>query len=164
MIILGIDPGTANTGFGVISKIQNPKSKTRNKLRCLDYGLIQTDPNLSPAERLKKLNNDLNKIIKKYNPKVFAVENIYFFKNLKTAMPVSQAKGVILLTAAKKRIPVYEFTPPQVKMTVAGYGRADKKQIQGAVKFLLNLKELPRPDDAADALAIAICYTISHQG
>jgi crossover junction endodeoxyribonuclease RuvC len=149
MIILGIDPGTATTGFGIIEK--------GKKLKCLAYGLIQTSSSLPAAERLKILNNKLNKLIKKYKPGALAVENIYFFKNLKTAMPVSQAKGVILLTAAKKNIPVYEFTPLQAKMTVVGYGRAEKKQVQEMVKILLNLEKTPRPDDAADALAIAIC-------
>jgi crossover junction endodeoxyribonuclease RuvC len=149
MIILGIDPGTATTGFGVV--------KTGKNLKCLDYGLVQTNPSLSTAERLKKINNELNKLIKKYQPKAMAVESLYFFKNVKTAMPVSQAKGVILLTAAKKNIPVYEFTPLQAKMTVVGYGRAEKKQIQEMIKILLNLKKVPKPDDAADALAVAIC-------
>lgn len=157
MVILGIDPGTAHTGFGVVRKIQNLKSKNRNKIKCLDYGLIQTNPDLPTAERLKKINNELNKLIKKYKPKVLAVENVYFFKNLKTAMPVSQAKGVVLLTAAKKNIPVYEFTPLQVKMAVVGYGKAEKNQVQQMVKILLHLKKIPQPDDAADALAIAIC-------
>lgn len=154
---MGIDPGLANTGFGVVSKTPSPKSKNRNKIKCLGYGLIQTDSKLPSAERLKKINNELNKLIKKYKPRVLAVENVYFFKNLKTAMPVSQAKGVILLTAAKKNLPVYEFTPLQIKMAVVGYGRAEKKQIQSMVKVLLGLREIPKPDDAADALATALC-------
>ena len=123
MIIIGIDPGTATTGFAIIKKTKG----TKNKLETIDYGCIKTCPDFSPGERLKKINNELNKLIKKYKPSVLAVENIYFFKNLKTAMPVSQAKGVILLTAAKKKIPVYEFTPLQVKMAITGYGRAEKK-------------------------------------
>ena len=149
MIILGIDPGTASTGFGVIKKGE--------EIRCLSYGLIKTSPSLPAAERLKTLSNELNKLIKIHQPNILAVENIYFFKNLKTAMPVSQAKGVILLTAAKKKIPIYEFTPLQAKMTVVGYGKAEKKQVQEMVKIMLNLEEIPKPDDAADALAIAIC-------
>ena len=156
MIILGIDPGTARTGFGIIKK-----TKDKNKLKTIYYGCITTDSTLSDGKRLKIINDELNKLIKKYQPDILTVENVYFFKNLKTAMPVSQAKGVILLTAAKKKIPVYEFTPLQVKMTIVGYGRADKKQIQKIVKVLLNLKEVPRPDDAADALAIAICCAYS---
>ncbi len=150
MIITGIDPGTAATGWGVIKKV-------RKNLKCLGFGVIKTSPGFPDGERLKILNNELNKIIKKYKPKVMAVESLYFFKNLKTAMPVSQAKGVILLTAAKKKIPVHEFTPLQIKMAITGYGKADKKQIQKMVKTLLDLKELPRPDDAADGLAAAIC-------
>ncbi len=149
MIILGIDPGTATTGFGVI--------KHAKKLECLDYGTIQTNPSSSMPERLTILSDELNGLIKKYAPGMMAVENIYFFKNLKTALPVSQAKGVILLAAGKKRIPIKEFTPLQVKMAVAGYGRAEKKQVQKMIQCLLNLRELPEPDDAADALAVAVC-------
>lgn len=156
MIILGIDPGTANLGYGIVKKTRGKKSK----LEAIHYGCIKTSPDFSDGERLKKINNELNKLIKKYQPKVLAVENIYFFKNLKTAMPVSQAKGVILLTAAKKKIPVYEFTPLQVKMTVVGYGKAEKKQVQKMIQVLLNLKEFPKKDDAADALGVALCYAL----
>ncbi len=152
MIILGIDPGTASTGYGVIKK-----SKT---LECLGYNVIHTSPKMNAGDRLKVINNELSKVIKKYKPDVLAVENIYFFKNLKTAMPVSQAKGVILLTAAKKKIPVWEFSPPQIKLAVTGNGRADKKAVQEKIKEILRLKEIPKPDDAADALAIAVTYTI----
>lgn len=158
MIIIGIDPGTARTGFAVVSKISSSKSKNRNKLRCLDYGVIQTTPSLSPEARLKKLHLELSKLLNKYKPKILVVEKIYFFKNLKTAIPVSEAKGVILLTAAQKKIEVKEFTPLEVKMGISGYGRATKQQIQRMVKEILNLKELPKPDDAADALAIALYY------
>lgn len=150
MIILGIDPGTATTGYGIIKK-------AGNNLKVLDYGCITTSPDLFPGERLKRINNELNKLIKKYQPKVLAVENVYFFKNLKTAMPVSQAKGVVLLTAAKKKIPVYEITPLQMKMAITGYGKAEKKQVQEMLKVLLNMKEVPKLDDAADALGIALC-------
>ncbi len=156
MIITGIDPGTASTGFGIV-RVKKKKEGSKSNLKCLGYGVIKTDPSWGMPERLKKINNELNKIIKKYQPEVLAVENVYFFKNLKTAMPVSQAKGVILLTAAKKKLPVYEFTPLQVKMTIAGYGRAEKKQIQRMIKTLLQLEEIPKPDDAADALGVAIC-------
>lgn len=150
MIIIGTDPGTATTGYGIIKA-------TKKQLKCLDYGLIETDSSLETSERLRKINNELDKLIRKYKPDALAVENVYFFKNLKTALPVSQAKGVILLTAAKRGIPVYEFSPLQVKMGVCGYGRADKKQIQRMVKEILHLKEIPKPDDAGDALAIALC-------
>ena len=161
MIILGIDPGTATTGYGVIKKIRNPKSEIRNDLRCLGYGCIKTSPDLNDGDRLKKINQELNRIIKNYKPKILAIESIYFFKNLKTALPVSQAKGVVLLTAAKKKIPVYEITPLQVKMAISGYGRADKRQVQKMIKTILNLREIPKPDDAADALAVAVSYVNS---
>ena len=157
MVILGIDPGTATTGYGVVEKNKNSKIKIKNYLGCLDYGVIQTSPSLTPAERLQTLDDGLAKISKKYKPELLAVESLFFFKNLKTAMPVSQAKGVILLAAAKKNIKVRELTPLQVKMGIAGYGRAEKKQIQRIVQHLLSLKEMPKPDDAADALAVAIC-------
>jgi crossover junction endodeoxyribonuclease RuvC len=150
MIILGIDPGTATTGYGVIDY-------TKKKLTCLDYGVIQTPAKTDMGERLKQLNFDLNQIIKKYKPAMAAVESLFFFKNLKTAMPVSQARGVILLTLAKKNVPTIDFTPQQAKTSVTGYGKATKNQVQKMVKSILNLEEIPKPDDAADALAIAIC-------
>ncbi len=159
MVILGIDPGIANTGYGLI-KIKNRKLKTKNNLRCLDYGLIKTSPSFTTPDRLKKLSNELTKIIIKYQPEVMAVENIYFFKNLKTAMPVSQAKGVILLAAAKKKVPVEEFTPLQMKSMITKNGWASKIEVQKNVKRLLKLKEIPKPDDAADALGIAICSAL----
>jgi crossover junction endodeoxyribonuclease RuvC len=152
MIILGIDPGTASTGYGVIKK-----TKT---LKCLDYNVIHTTPNSCPGERLKKINNEISKIIKKYKPDVLAIENVYFFKNLKTAIPVSQAKGSILLTAAKKKVFVWESTPLQIKMVITGNGRAEKKEVQEKIKKMLKLKEIPKPDHAADALAAAMTYLI----
>lgn len=159
MIILGIDPGLATVGFGVIKKVKNEKAEV------IDYGCILTTPDLCPGDRLKIINNELSKLIKKHQPQVMAVENLFFFKNLKTVMPVSQAKGVILLAAAKKKIPVYEFTPLQMKMAITGYGRAEKKQVQRMIQTMLNLEEKPkdknkRKDDATDALGIALCYTI----
>ena len=156
MIILGIDPGTATTGFGVIKKDK--------KLSLIDYGLITTPADLSTAERLNKLHKELNSLINKYKPDIAAVEDIFFFKNLKTAIKVSQARGVILLAIAKKKIKLAEFTPLQVKQAVACYGRAEKLQVQKMVKTLLNLKEIPKPDDAADALAVAICCANSIKG
>ncbi len=150
MIILGIDPGTATTGYGLVEKIGRD-------LSCLDYGSIETSPCFSDAERLECLYDELSLLMRKTKPDVLAVEKLYFFKNSKTAMTVAQAKGVILLAGAKKRIPIFEFTPLQMKTVVAGYGRAEKSQIQKMVKVILNLKKIPRPDDAADALGIAIC-------
>lgn len=154
MVIFGIDPGTATTGYSIL---KTGKSK---KIKVIDYGCIKTSPDLTPGERLKIINSKLNKLIKEHQPRVLAVETIYFFKNLKTAMPVSQAKGVILFTAAKKKIPVYEFTPLQVKMAVTGYGKAEKKQVQKMMQVILGLKEFPKSDDAADALGIALCYIL----
>jgi len=149
MKILGIDPGTAIIGYGIINK--------GRRLELIDYGCIKTSANLSTAERLAVLSRELEKLLKKYKPSAVAVEDIFFFKNLKTAIKVSQARGVILFTAANSNIPIYEYTPLQVKQAVTTYGRAEKIQVQKMVKILLNLKEIPKPDDAADALAIAIC-------
>ncbi|MBU4284891.1 crossover junction endodeoxyribonuclease RuvC [Patescibacteria group bacterium] len=153
MIILGIDPGTAITGFGIIEK---SKIKSQ-KLKVIDYGCIKTTTNLSTAERLDKMYKELKTLIKKYKPEIVAVEDIFFFKNLKTAIKVSQARGVILLAIAQSKIRVAEYTPLQIKQAVACYGRAEKSQVQKMVKVLLDLKEIPKPDDAADALAVAIC-------
>lgn len=150
MIILGVDPGTATTGYGVIRK-------TPAKLEFICHGQIQTESNRPLAERLNEIDRQLARVIKKHQPVRVAVEDIFFFKNLKTAVAVSQARGVILARAAKMKIPVVEFTPLQIKQAVTSYGRADKTQVQKMVKLLLSLKEIPRPDDAADALAAAIC-------
>lgn len=152
MIILGIDPGTAITGYGVIKK------QPRNALSCVSYNCIYTDKKDTAQERLRILENGLNSVIRLHRPDVLAVETLYFAKNVKTAMSVAEARGVILLTAAKHKLPVYEFTPLQVKMAVTGYGRAEKKQVQRMVQQILNLPELPRPDDAADALGVAVAY------
>lgn len=152
MIIIGIDPGTANTGYGIIKK--------EKSLKCLDYNVIRTKPGVEPGERLRFINNEISKIIKQYQPDILAIEKLFFFKNLKTAIPVSQAKGSILLTAARKKLPVWEYTPLQIKLTVTGNGRADKKQVQKSLQKLLKLKEIPKPDDAADALAVAVTYLL----
>jgi crossover junction endodeoxyribonuclease RuvC len=149
-VILGIDPGIADTGFGLIEKLPG------GKIFCLAYGSIKTRAGMPMAERLEILNNELEKIIKKYQPALAAVEELFFQNNAKTAIMVGQARGVILLTCRKNKIPLTELTPLQVKQTIAGFGRADKQQVQKMVKLLLNLKEIPKPDDAADALAIAI--------
>ncbi len=150
-IILGIDPGIADTGFGVI------KLKKDGKLFCLEYGSIKTSPKEDLATRIEKLFVDLNKIIKKHKPDIISVEELFFNKNVKTALIVGQARGVVLLAAKTSRAKLVEFTPLQVKQAVSTYGRADKTQIQRMVKMILNLDEIPRPDDAADALAVAIC-------
>ncbi len=150
MIILGIDPGTATTGFGVIDK-QN------SVLRSIDYGVISTPKTLPMSNRLLIIYNDLKEIIQKYQPEVIAVEQLFFARNVTTAITVGQARGVVLLAAQKADIRLKEFTPLQVKQSVTGYGQATKNQIQQMVQKILKLKELPKPDDAADALAIAIC-------
>ncbi|MFH1129469.1 MAG: crossover junction endodeoxyribonuclease RuvC [Patescibacteria group bacterium] len=159
MIIIGIDPGTATIGYGVI---EESKVKSQ-KLKVIDYGCITTTPDFSTAERLEKLHSELEALIKKHKPDIVAVEDLFFFKNLKTAIKVSQARGVILLTIAQAKTRVAEYTPLQIKQAVASYGRADKNQVQKMVKVLLNLKEIPKPDDAADALAIAICCAHSQR-
>lgn len=160
MIILGIDPGTATTGYGVILA-KNLNCKARNNFKCLSYGSIKTSPTMTMPDRLKKINNELTKILKTHQPEIMVVESLYFFRNMKTAMPVSQAKGVILLAAAKKNIPVREFTPPQVKMLVAGSGKAEKIHVQNKIKSIFGMKKIPKPDDAADALAIALTYVFA---
>ncbi len=149
--ILGIDPGIADTGYGIISV--NEKSQ----LLCLEYGTIKTDPKKKLADRIEKLFNDLNIVIQKYQPDIIAVEELFFNKNVKTALIVGQARGVVLLAAKTSKAKLVEFTPLQVKQAVSTYGRADKLQIQKMVKLILNLEEIPKPDDAADALAVAIC-------
>ncbi|MDD4271285.1 MAG: crossover junction endodeoxyribonuclease RuvC [Patescibacteria group bacterium] len=148
--ILGIDPGIADTGFGIV-KIDN------NKLTCLGYGSIKTSAKLNLADRLEIINSELTKLIKKYKPDLIAIEELFFGNNVKTALIVGQARGVVVLTAKLNKINSVEFTPYQVKQAVSTYGHARKDQVQRMVKIILNLKELPRPDDAADALAIAIC-------
>lgn len=150
MIILGIDPGTATTGYGLIED-------KNGKLKIVDCGCICTKKSLAMPERLGLIAKNLKKIIKKYKPQAMAVENLFFFKNAKTAITVGQARGVILFIGENEKLEVLEYTPLQVKQAVVGYGRADKNQIQQMVKAILNLKTAPKPDDAADALAVAIC-------
>lgn len=155
MIILGIDPGTAIVGFGVI-KYEN------NLYETLTSGVIKTDPHQPDAERLEIIYLAIKKIIKKYHPNIVSVESLFYFKNQKTVMTVSQARGVILLAIQEEKIPIKEFTPLQVKQALTTYGRAEKEQLQKMVKLILNLDETPKPDDAADALACAItCSQLS---
>lgn len=150
MVILGIDPGTATTGFGVLES-------SRGKLNMIDYGRILTDAKLEMPQRLNLIGERLKKIITEYKPHVLAVEELFFFKNAKTVMSVGQARGVVLFIGKSMKLEVFEYTPLQVKQAVVGYGRAEKKQIQNMVKMILGLKSIPKPDDAADALAVAIC-------
>ncbi|MBT4722886.1 crossover junction endodeoxyribonuclease RuvC [Candidatus Falkowbacteria bacterium] len=149
-VILGIDPGYGRTGYGVIES-------EGSKLTSIDYGVIETSSGDEFLQRLKDLHKELQKIIKKHNPDLIAVEDLFFYNNAKTAIKVGQARGVILLTAVNANIQVHELTPLQVKQGICGYGQADKLQVQKMVKTVLNLKTIPKPDDAADALAIAVC-------
>ena len=154
MIILGIDPGFAITGYGVLEYCGN-------KFRLIDVGAITTDAGLELSDRLLILNTGLDALISKYKPDSMAVEELFFNTNVKTAIKVGHGRGVALLSAAKAGVKVYEYTPLQVKQSVVGYGRAKKEQVQQMVKVLLNLDKIPKPDDAADALAIAICHAHS---
>lgn len=154
MTILGIDPGTATTGYGVVKNIRG------NSIECISYNCITTGKEKKPGDRLVSLEKELLGVLQKYKPDAVVVERLYFFKNLKSVMPVSEARGVILLAIAKKKLPVFELTPLQVKMAVTGYGRADKKQMQRMVQQILKLPQLPKPDDAADALGLAIAGTL----
>lgn len=153
MIIIGIDPGTATTGFGIIEYNNSLKSE----FSILEFGVITTSKNDSDEQRLKTLFEDLNYLIKKYKPQSVGIEKLYFTNNQKTAMTVSQARGVIILAATLNGATINEFTPLQVKSTLCGYGKADKKQVQFMIKQTFGLKSVPKPDDAADALAIALC-------
>lgn len=150
MIILGIDPGATTIGYGLIKKT------AAKEIIFLEGGCLQIAPGQN-AEQLKELYSRLTDLIKKCRPSVVALEKIFFFKNAKTVISVSQARGVIMLAARLCHLPIFEFTPLQIKQAVTGYGRADKNQIQKMVQILLRLKEIPRPDDMADALAAAIC-------
>jgi crossover junction endodeoxyribonuclease RuvC len=156
MLTLGIDPGTATTGFGLITE-------KRDKLIFVGHGIITTSTKDSSQGRLRRIYTELKKIILEYKPGAIAVEKLFFGANSKTAIAVGQARGIVLLTAAEMKITVAEYTPLEVKMALTGYGRADKKQIQQMVKTLLGLSFLPKPDDAADALAIAICHLHSYK-
>ncbi|HTY91074.1 MAG TPA: crossover junction endodeoxyribonuclease RuvC [Methanocella sp.] len=154
MRILGIDPGIALTGFGVIDK-------EGVRIKAGSYGHISTESHTPVPDRLKILYDDMANIVQEYRPDVMAVEELFFNKNAKTAIIAAQARGVIILSAVNNDVKVVEYTPLQVKQAVIGYGRASKQQVQFMVKELLCLKEIPKPDDTADALAIAICHANS---
>jgi crossover junction endodeoxyribonuclease RuvC len=151
MIILGVDPGTATTGYGLVKK-------EGAKYTLIDYGVILTPAKTELHDRLDTIFDELTEIIKEHNPDEVVVEELFFATNAKTAISVGQARGVILLAAKKQGKVIAEYTPLEVKMAITGYGQADKKQIQQMVKAILALKEIPKPDDAADALAIALCH------
>jgi len=154
LVIMGIDPGFAITGYGIVKYIGN-------RFSMIDYGVIQTKAGIIFSQRLVTLYLKLEELIKKYSPQAIVVEELFFNKNIKTAITASHGRGVALLAAARSDADVYEYTPLQIKQAVAGYGRASKSQVQQMVKVLLNLPEIPRPDDAADGLAAAICHAHS---
>ena len=151
MRVIGIDPGTAIVGYGIIDY-------NKNKYSIVDYGVILTSKDLSNEERLEIVYNELNKILKKYKPEFMAIEDLFYFKNNKTVISVAQARGVILLAGKQNNIPISNYTPLQVKIGITGYGKAEKKQVQLMVQKFLGLSEIPKPDDAADALAICITH------
>ena len=154
MIILGIDPGYALVGFGVIEK-------TANSVRMLDYGVIETTKDERMCDRITKVHKGINLLIDKYKPDAFAIEELFFKNNQKTAINVAMARGVTLLAATQKMGSnnLFEYTPLQIKQALTGNGRAEKAQVQYMVKAILNLKNIPKPDDAADALAVALCHS-----
>lgn len=154
MRIIGIDPGTATTGFSILDH-ENGKFYLR------DYGCIKTQAHLPANIRLQQIAADLSTLIQKYNPQLASVEKLFFQKNIKTAMSVSEARGVILHTFTNFNLQISEFTPLEIKSAVCGYGKADKKMVQQMVKIILGLKTTPKPDDAADAIAVAICLANS---
>ncbi len=156
MLVLGIDPGTATTGFGLV------KETAEKELSVSSFGVILTKPENNPEVRLLEIYTQVKKLISLHRPQCGAVEKLFFQKNVTNAIAVGQARGVILLAFAEAGLPVYEYSPQEVKQSVTGYGAAQKKQVQLMVQTLLGLDTLPKPDDAADALAIAICHLHSN--
>lgn len=150
MIVLGIDPGTARTGYGLVSR-------DGSRLQALDFGCLETLPERDLPERLLVIHQGVSELIAEHSPEVVGVERLFFNRNVQTAFAVGQARGVVLLAAAQAGVPVYEYGPHEVKMAVTGYGRAAKDQVQRMVQAILGLATLPAPDDAADALAVAVC-------
>ena len=151
MIIIGIDPGLATIGFGVIDY-------TGGRFRTLDYGVLTTPAHTPVPERLEQIFADASALFAKYRPDAISMEELYFSKNITTGIPVAEARGVLLLAAQKTGVGVYEYNPAEVKQAIVGYGKAEKKQVMEMTRMLLNLKQIPRPDDAADALAVAVCH------
>ena len=157
MAVIGIDPGTALTGYGIVEELGN------QSLQIIDFGVIRTESTDKPEIRLKKIFTQLNEILSIYKPETGAVEKLFFQRNTRTAMSVGQARGVAILSLAEAGLSIYEYGPVEIKQAVVGYGRASKNQVQQMVKMLLNLQEIPKPDDAADALAVAICHIHSRK-
>ncbi len=156
MIILGIDPGTAETGYGLIS-CQNSRSK------IVDHGLITTRSDHEDARRLFVMEKETRKIIRQYNPDILAIESIFFFQNRRSALAVSQMKGIILLAAEKHKLPIYEFSPLEIKLAVSGWGRANKEEMRLAVQKLFSLEEGKYSNHATDALSAAACFLIKNK-
>jgi len=154
MVILGIDPGVATIGFGVLRA-------ERGKNTLLQYGVITTPAGIPLSQRLAQISEDMEQLIRQFKPDEMAVEELFFSKNITTGIAVAHGRGVILLAAEKLGVPVFEYTPMQVKQAVVGYGAAQKRQVMLMTQRLLGMKEVPKPDDAADALAIAICHSRS---
>lgn len=152
MLILGIDPGYGRLGWGLI-----------DAEKSVAYGCLETNKNLTEARRLNELFDGLTKLLKKFKPEAVSVESLFFFQNITTAMKVAQARGIVLLACEKLDIPTYSYAPLQIKMAVTGYGRADKNQVQQMTKSILKLESIPRPDDSADALAIALTHSFSYK-
>lgn len=157
MLVMGIDPGTATTGFGFVQETET------GDLATVDFGIISTPAKMPAEQRLLMLFERLNQLILLHSPTCGAVEKLFFQRNVTTAISVGEARGVVLLTMAQGSLAVAEYTPLQVKQAVVGYGGADKNQVQQMVKAILGLEDIPRPDDAADALAVAICHIHSHR-
>lgn len=151
MIILGIDPGYAIVGWGIIDY-------TANRFSVIDYGAVTTEAKTPFNERLEAVYDGVEDIIKRYKPSALAIEKLFYNTNAKTVIDVAQARGVINLAAVKNGVPIFEYTPLQVKQSVVGYGRAEKKQVQEMTRVILKLEKIPKPDDTADALAMAICH------
>lgn len=156
MIVLGVDPGTAATGYGIVER-------TGSRLRAIDYGCLETTPAQELAVRLMEIHRAVSELIEQHRPESIGVERLFFNRNVQTAFAVGQARGVVLLAAAQAGLPVFEYGPHEVKMAVTGYGRAGKDQVQRMVQMVLGMEVLPRPDDAADALAVAICLAHSQR-
>ena len=152
MLVIGIDPGTAITGYGLVQESDD------GGLVAVDYGVIITPPKIPMPQRLAMLYDGLKEILSVHQPESAAVEKLFFSKNVRTAMSVGQARGVTLLALERAHLPIAEYAPTEIKQAVSGYGGADKRQVQEMVRTLLKLDEIPKPDDAADALAVAICY------
>jgi crossover junction endodeoxyribonuclease RuvC len=151
MRIIGLDPGTATTGYGIIDAIDGD-------LLSVSYGVITTSPRMKMPQRLQLIQQELKQLLEAYHPDTAGIEEVFFGRNVTTAITVGQARGVLMLTLANANIPISEYSPPKIKDAVTGYGKADKNQVQMMVRNLLNLEETPRPDDAADGLAIAITH------